>query len=564
MDKLWLEHYPPGTPAEIDPDQYRSLKELVERALLEHAGRPAFTNQGRTLTYADIDRLSARFGAWLQVEAGLGRGDRVAIMMPNLLQYPIAMFGAMRAGLTVVNVNPLYTARELEHQLNDSGARVVVIYEGACHALEKALPATGIEKVVVTGIGDLLGFPKGPVVNFVVRKLKKLVPAWNLPGHLRFTEVLARGAAHRLKPVEVGPEDVLFLQYTGGTTGVSKGAVLSHRNLVANTLQMTAWLPELQAEGESVVITALPLYHIFALTTNCLVFTAVGGENVLITNPRDLKGFVAELSRVRFSFITGVNTLFNGLLNTPGFEKIDFSRLKVAFGGGMAVQAAVSERWKALTGRHICQGWGLTETSPVATANRPKDEEFNGSIGLPMPSTELSIRNDAGEEVAIGEVGEICVRGPQVMQGYWNRPEETAKVMLPEGWLRTGDVGRMDTRGFTWIEDRKKDMILVSGFNVYPNEVEGVVAALPGVLEVAAVAQPDPRSGESVALFVVRKDPALTERDILAHCREQLTGYKMPQAIHFRDELPKSNVGKILRRELRDEVQRLAGGNSTG
>ena len=564
MDKLWLEHYPPGTPAEIDPDQYRSLKELVERALLEHAGRPAFTNQGRTLTYADIDRLSARFGAWLQVEAGLGRGDRVAIMMPNLLQYPIAMFGAMRAGLTVVNVNPLYTARELEHQLNDSGARVVVIYEGACHALEKALPATGIEKVVVTGIGDLLGFPKGPVVNFVVRKLKKLVPAWNLPGHLRFTEVLARGAAHRLKPVEVGPEDVLFLQYTGGTTGVSKGAVLSHRNLVANTLQMIAWLPELQAEGESVVITALPLYHIFALTTNCLVFTAVGGENVLITNPRDLKGFVAELSRVRFSFITGVNTLFNGLLNTPGFEKIDFSRLKVAFGGGMAVQAAVSERWKALTGRHICQGWGLTETSPVATANRPKDEEFNGSIGLPMPSTELSIRNDAGEEVAIGEVGEICVRGPQVMQGYWNRPEETAKVMLPEGWLRTGDVGRMDTRGFTWIEDRKKDMILVSGFNVYPNEVEGVVAALPGVLEVAAVAQPDPRSGESVALFVVRKDPALTERDILAHCREQLTGYKMPQAIHFRDELPKSNVGKILRRELRDEVQRLAGGNSTG
>lgn len=563
MDKLWLEHYPPGTPAEIDPDQYRSLKELVERALLEHAGRPAFTNQGRTLTYADIDRLSAQFGAWLQVEAGLARGDRVAIMMPNLLQYPIAMFGAMRAGLTVVNVNPLYTARELEHQLNDSGARVVVIYEGACHALEKALPATGIEKVVVTGIGDLLGFPKGPVVNFVVRKVKKLVPAWNLPGHLRFTEVLARGAAHRLKPVEVGPEDVLFLQYTGGTTGVSKGAVLSHRNLVANTLQMTAWLPELQAEGESVVITALPLYHIFALTTNCLVFTAVGGENVLITNPRDLKGFVAELSRVRFSFITGVNTLFNGLLNTPGFEKIDFSRLKVAFGGGMAVQAAVSERWKALTGRHICQGWGLTETSPVATANRPKDEEFNGSIGLPMPSTELSIRNDAGEEVAIGEVGEICVRGPQVMQGYWNRPEETAKVMLPEGWLRTGDVGRMDTRGFTWIEDRKKDMILVSGFNVYPNEVEGVVAALPGVLEVAAVAQPDPRSGESVALFVVRKDPALTERDILAHCREQLTGYKMPQAVFFRDELPKSNVGKILRRELRDEAQRLAGDNST-
>ncbi len=562
MDKLWLEHYPPGTPAKVDPDQYSSLKELVERSLREHAGRPAFTNQGRTLTYADIDRLSAQFGAWLQAEAGLSKGDRVAIMMPNLLQYPIALFGAMRAGLTVVNVNPLYTARELEHQLNDSGARVIVIYEGACHALEKALPATGIEKVVVTGIGDLLGFPKGPVVNFVVRKVKKLVPAWSLPGHLRFTEVLARGAAQRLKSVEVGPEDVLFLQYTGGTTGVSKGAVLTHRNLVANTLQMIAWLPELQTEGESVVITALPLYHIFALTTNCLVFTAVGGENVLITNPRDLKGFVAELSRVRFSFITGVNTLFNGLLNTPGFDKLDFSGLKVAFGGGMAVQAAVSERWKALTGRHICQGWGLTETSPVATANRPKDEEFNGSIGLPMPSTELSIRNDAGEEVEVGEVGEICVRGPQVMRGYWNRPDETAKVMLPEGWLRTGDVGRMDGRGFTWIEDRKKDMILVSGFNVYPNEVEGVVAALPGVLEVAAVAQPDPRSGESVALFVVRKDPALTERDILTHCREQLTGYKLPQAVYFRDELPKSNVGKILRRELRDEVQRLAGGQS--
>ncbi|MFZ9965731.1 MAG: AMP-binding protein [Steroidobacteraceae bacterium] len=562
MDKLWLEHYPPGTPAEINPDQYRSLKELVEQACRDHASRPAFTNQGKTLTYAEIDRLSAQFGAWLQAEAGLVKGDRVAIMMPNLLQYPIALFGAMRAGLTVVNVNPLYTARELEHQLNDSGARVIVIYEGACHALEKALPATGIEKVVVTGIGDLLGFPKGPIVNFVVRKVKKLVPAWRLPGHLGFTEVVARGAAHRLKAVEVGPEDVLFLQYTGGTTGVSKGAVLTHRNLVANTLQMIAWLPELQNQGESVVITALPLYHIFALTTNCLVFTAVGGENVLITNPRDLKGFVAELSRVRFSFITGVNTLFNGLLNTPGFDRLDFSGLKVAFGGGMAVQAAVSERWKALTGRHICQGWGLTETSPVATSNRPKDEEFNGSIGLPMPSTELSIRNDAGEEVEVGEVGEICVRGPQVMQGYWNRPEETAKVMLPEGWLRTGDVGRMDARGFTWIEDRKKDMILVSGFNVYPNEVEGVVAALPGVLEVAAVAQPDPRSGESVALFVVRKDPALSERDILTHCREQLTGYKMPQAVYFRDELPKSNVGKILRRELRDEVQRLAGGES--
>jgi long-chain acyl-CoA synthetase len=553
--KIWLRDYPADVPAEIDPDSIPSLKHLFEGACRAHAGKVAFSNMGRSLTYADIDEKSRRFGAWLQKVAGLGKGDRVALMMPNILQYPIAIIGAHRAGCTVVNVNPLYTARELEHQLKDSGATVIVIFENAGATLEHALASTPIRHIVLTGIGDQLGFPKGPITNFVIRRVKKMVPAFSLPGAVRFNDVLAQGGSLKLDPVELRGEDVAFLQYTGGTTGISKGAVLTHRNMVANTLQVVAFMPELADFEAPAVITALPLYHIFALTTNLLVFTRVGGNNVLITNPRDMAGFVKELSKVKFTFITGVNTLFNALLNTPGFAELDFSSLKVALGGGMAVQAAVSERWRAVTGRHICQGWGLTESSPVGTANLPRTVEFTGSIGYPIPSTEVSIRDDDGNALPIGSIGEICLRGPQVMRGYWNRPDETAQVMLPGGWLRTGDIGRMDAHGRTFIEDRKKDMILVSGFNVYPNEVEGVVAQMPGVLEVAAVAQADEKSGEVVALFVVRKDPALTAEQVVAFCKQELTPYKVPKFIYFRDDLPKTNVGKILRRTLRDELR---------
>jgi len=554
VEKFWLRDYPSDVPAEIDPDSIPSLKHLYEEAFRVHAASTAYSNMGRKLTYADVDEQSRRFGAWLQKVAGLRKGDRVAIMMPNVLQYPVAIAACHRAGCIVVNVNPLYTARELEHQLKDSGAAAIVIFENAAATLQQVLAHTSIKHIVVTGIGDLLGFPKGPITNFVIRKVKKMVPAYALPGAVSFNDALTAGARHTLDRVDVSGEDVAFLQYTGGTTGVSKGAVLTHRNMVANTLQVVAFMPELGEVDDPAVITALPLYHIFALTTNMLVFTHVGGNNVLITNPRDMPGFVKELAQVRFTFITGVNTLFNALLHTPGFDKLDFSSLKVALGGGMAVQAAVSERWRQVTGRHICQGWGLTESSPVGTVNLPRTSEFTGSIGYPIPSTEISIRDDDGNALPVGSVGEICIRGPQVMRGYWNRPEETAKVMLPGGWLRTGDIGRMDERGRTFIEDRKKDMILVSGFNVYPNEVEGVVAQMPAVLEVAAVAQPDEKSGEVVALFVVRKDPALTAEEIVAFCKRELTGYKVPKAVYFRSELPKTNVGKILRRSLRDEL----------
>jgi long-chain acyl-CoA synthetase len=555
VEKIWLKNYPAGVPAEINPEEYPSLKHLFEEACRKHAAKPAFTNMDRTLTYAEMDELSRRFGAWLQKEAGLRKGDRIAIMMPNLLQYPIAIFGALRAGLTVVNTNPLYTPREIEHQLKDSGATVMLIYENACATLQQVVANTPVKKVIVTGVGDLLGFPKGAVVNFVLRHVKKMVPAWSLPGSVRFNDVISKGASLTLDPVDVGPEDIAFLQYTGGTTGVAKGAVLTHRNLVANTIQIVSWGNLGEIPG-AVVITALPLYHIFALTSNCLTFTYVGGQNVLITNPRDMKAFVEELGKVKATFITGVNTLFNGLLNTPGFDRLDFSSMKVALGGGMAVQGAVSERWRKVTGRDICQGWGLTETSPVATCNRVDELSFTGSIGYPLPSTEIAIFDDDGNELPVGASGEICVRGPQVMRGYWNRPEETAKVIMPNGFLRTGDIGRMDEKGLSYIEDRKKDMILVSGFNVYPNEVEGVVAKMPEVLEVAAVAQDDEKSGEVVALFVVKKDPSLTAEQVIAFCKKELTGYKVPRAIHFRDELPKTNVGKILRRELRDELRK--------
>jgi len=509
----------------------------------------------RTLNYGDLDGLANRFAAYLQRVARLRKGDRIAIMLPNVLQYPVAILGAFRAGLTIVNVNPLYTPRELQHQLHDSGARAILILENFAHTLAAVGRDVHLDSVIVTGVGDLLGFPQSAVVNFALRHVKKQVPEYTLPGSVRFSEALNHGKYENLEPVTLGHEDIAFLQYTGGTTGVSKGAVLTHRNLVANVLQSEAWIrPSLHGDEALVAITALPLYHIFALTANSLTMMKLGAHNIMIPNPRDFGAFVRELARHRFSFFAGVNTLFNALLHTPGFDRLDFSGLRVSLGGGMAVQRAVAERWKQVTGNVLTQAWGLTETSPAACINRPGDD-FNGSIGLPISSTVVTIRDDDGNVLPQGQSGEICVAGPQVMQGYWNRPDETAKVMLPGQVLRTGDIGYIDAQGFVFIEDRKKDMILVSGFNVYPNEVEGVAVTHPGVLEVAAVAQPDERAGEVVALFVVRKDPSLTEEQLIEHCRGALTGYKVPKRVYFRDELPKTNVGKILRRELKDELK---------
>jgi long-chain acyl-CoA synthetase len=557
MERTWLKHYPAGVPADIDPGEYASLRDLFEEAVATHGNKPAFANLGATLTFAQLDALTRAFAAWLQKKSGLIPGDRVALMMPNVLQYPIALFGTLRAGMVVVNTNPLYTARELEHQLLDSGAKCIVIVENFAHVLQQVLPRTALKHVLVTGIGDLLGLPRGLIVNFVLRHVRRQVPRWHIPGAMRFKSALASGLGQKLEPVDLRGEDIAFLQYTGGTTGVSKAAVLTHRNMVANVLQTTSWIfPVMKGGGPRVVVTALPLYHIFALTTNCLSFLPFGARNVLITNPRDFPAFVAELKKNPCNFISGVNTLFNALLNTPGFETVNFSALRCSFAGGMAVQAVVAERWKKVTGCVLTQGWGLTETAPVATAN-PVGIDFNGSIGLPIPSTDISIRNDDGVELPIDAVGEICVFGPQVMRGYWNRPDETEKVMFGD-WLRTGDIGHMNADGFVFIEDRKKDMILVSGFNVYPNEIEGVVAEHPGVLEVAAVAQEDEASGESVAVFVVRKDAGLNARDLIEHCRKDLTGYKVPKHVYFRNELPKTNVGKILRRALRDELRAAA------
>ena len=554
MEKIWLKSYPPGVPAEIDPREYKSLKEVFERSFEKYRAQPAYINMGTALSYGDLETLSAQFGAWLQQRAGLKKGDRLALMMPNLLQYPVAIAGAFRAGVTVVNTNPLYTPRELQHQLKDSGATAILILENFAAVLQEVIAATDLKHVILTGVGDLLGAPKSLLVNFVVRHVRKQVPKYALPGAVRFNEVLREARGLKLAPVDIGHEDIAFLQYTGGTTGISKGAILTHRNMIANVLQSHAWLSTGTPKENNVVITALPLYHIFSLTANCLVFTQSGAKNILITNPRDFPAFVAELKKYRFTYISGVNTLFNALLNTPGFDEVDFSSLSVTLGGGMAVQKAVAERWKKVTGHVLTQAWGLTETSPAACINPLSIQEFNGSIGLPISSTEVSIRDDDGRELALNAVGEICVRGPQVMRGYWNRPDETAKVMLPDGWLRTGDVGRMDEKGFVYIEDRKKDMILVSGFNVYPNEVESVVVTHPGVLEAAAVAQPDVRAGEVVALFVVKRDPSLTVEALVEHCRASLTGYKVPRHIYFRSELPKTNVGKIMRRTLRDEL----------
>jgi long-chain acyl-CoA synthetase len=557
MDRIWLKNYPAGVPAEINPDEIASLQALIARSFEKFADRPAYTMMDRSLTYGDLDRLSRQFAAYLQQVAGLRKGDRIAIMLPNILQYPVAIAAAFRAGLTVVNTNPLYTPRELAHQLKDSGAKAILILENFAPTLEQVLEDTGVETVIVTGVGDLLAFPKSLLVNFVLRHVKKQVPAYSLPESVSFAEAMSKGKYENLEPVSLGHEDIAFLQYTGGTTGVSKGAVLTHRNMVSNVLQSEAWMgPSLrEASGQMVLITALPLYHIFSLTANCLLFMRLGAQNVLIANPRDFQGFVKELSKYRFTFFSGVNTLFNALLNTPGFDRLDFSALKVSLGGGMAVQRAVAERWKQATGNTLTQAWGLTETSPAACINRFDEPEFTGSIGLPISSTVVTIRDDDGKVLPIRQSGEICVEGPQVMRGYWNRPDETEKVMLEGHVLRTGDIGYMDENGYVFIEDRKKDMILVSGFNVYPNEVEGVAVTHPGVLEAAAVAQPDERAGEVVALFVVRKDPTLTEDAVIEHCRKELTGYKVPKRVHFRDELPKTNVGKILRRELKDQLK---------
>jgi len=549
MDRFWVKQYPPGTPADIDAREYASLKALIDLSCDQFATHTAFIQMGQRCSYADLDQLSNRFAAWLQ-RHGLKKGDRVAIMLPNILQYPVVMFGALRAGMTVVNTNPLYTAPELEHQLRDSGAAALVVLENFAHVAEQALPATSVRHVVVTGVGDLMGFPKGALVNFVLRHVKRKVPAWHLPEAHSLPELL-KSSPDKPEPVEVNYNDIAYLQYSGGTTGVAKGAMLTHGNMVANVLQARAWFKQVQID-DITYVCALPLYHIFSLTANCLLFASVGGTGHLIANPRDFPGFVKELRSHPPMFFMGVNTLFNALLNTPGFSDLDFSHFVATVGGGMAVQRAVAERWKQTTGCEVTQGWGLTEASPAVCVVPLVGVSFSGSVGLPLPSTEVSIRDDDGKELGFNGVGEICVRGPQVMRGYWQRPDETAKVMLPEGWLRTGDIGRMDGRGYVFIEDRKKDMIIVSGFKVFPNEVEDVVARLPGVAEVAAVAEPDERSGEVVALYIVMNDAALTAETIMEHCHKYLTGYKLPRHIYFRTDLPKTNVGKILRRALRE------------
>ena len=553
MEKIWLKRYPPGVPAEINPDEYHSLVEIFEQSCKKFSDRDAFANMGYAMSYAELDAKTRDFAAFLQQQLGLQKGDRVALMMPNLLQYPLVLFGILRAGLTVVNVNPLYTPRELEHQMNDSGAETIVIIANFAHVLAEVVHKTKLKNIIVTEVGDLLTFPKSLIVNFVVKYIKKMVPAYELPGAISLKSALAKGQKLTLEPVALNGEDLAFLQYTGGTTGVAKGAMLTHRNMVANMLQVSAFVSAAIEEGKEVVITALPLYHIFCLTVNCLTFMKFGSLNLLITNPRDIPGFVKELQSIgEFTFISGVNTLFNALVHNEDFAKLDFKPLKLAVGGGMAVQRAVADRWKKITGIRILEGYGLTEASPVVTFNPLDVQEFNGSIGLPVPSTEISLRDDQGQEVPFGERGELWVRGPQVMRGYWQRPDETAKTVTAEGWLQTGDIATIDEQGFVRIVDRKKDMILVSGFNVYPNEIEDVVAHCEGVLEVACIGVPDDKSGEAVKVFVVRKPgAALGEETVREHCKANLTGYKMPKYIEFREELPKSNVGKILRRELR-------------
>ena len=554
MDKIWLKSYQQGVPAEVEIDEFSSLGEMFEQSVARYRDRVAYINMGAELSFSQLDTLSRNFAAYLQNDLKLPRGARVALMMPNLLQYPICMLGALRAGYAVVNCNPLYTPRELEHQLADSGAETIVILENFAHTLERVLAQTAIKHIVVARLGDLLGLVKGSVVNVVAKYVKRLVPAWQLPRPIAFGQTLLRGARSDYAPVPVGPDDLAFLQYTGGTTGVCKGAMLSHRNILANLAQIYAWIVSDVEEGREFAVTALPLYHIFALTANCFTFLRIGASNLLITNPRDVPALAREFARYPVTIFLGVNTLFNALLHNQAFLALDFSRLKISLGGGMSVQKAVAEKWKQLTATPLIEAYGLTETSPAVTINPLNSREYNGSIGLPIPSTEVAIRNDSGADVALGERGELCVRGPQVMSGYYRRPEETANVFMADGFLRTGDIAVMDEQGYLRIVDRKKDMILVSGFNVYPNEVEDVVAMHPGVLEVASVGVPDSRSGEAVKIFVVRKDPALSEAQLIAHCRKHLTGYKVPSQVEFRATLPKTNVGKILRRQLRDEL----------
>ncbi len=556
MDQPWIKHLPKDVPAEINVDQYSSLIDMFETAVAKYADQPAFINMGATLTYRKLEESSRAFAAYLQNELKLQKGDCVALMMPNLLQYPIALFGVLRAGMVVVNVNPLYTPRELKHQLIDSGAKAIVVVSNFARTLEEVVDQTPVKSVIITSLGDQLSAPKRTLVNFVVKYIKKLVPKYDLPHALSMRETLSRGRRMQyVKPVITGG-DLAFLQYTGGTTGVSKGAMLTHSNVVANVLQANgAYSPALR-DGTEFVVTALPLYHIFALTVNCLLFLHKGSQNLLITNPRDIPGFVAELKKYPFTALTGVNTLFNALVNSSDFAELDFSRLKLSIGGGMAVQKAVADKWQSITKTRLLEGYGLTEASPLLTCCPYNLDGYNGSIGFPAPSTLIQVRDDAGNVLPQGETGELFGKGPQIMKGYWQRPEETAKVIDKDGWLATGDIGYMDEQGFFYIVDRKKDMILVSGFNVFPNEVEEVVALHPKVIEVAAVGVPNDASGELVKVFVVAKDKSLTAEDIIKHCRVHLTGYKVPKLVEFRDELPKTNVGKILRRELRDEVKR--------
>ena len=550
-EKPWLKSYPPGVPEQIDLSSFHSIVDVLEQSCSKYKDRMAYHNMGAELSYSELDYLTRNFAASLQ-NMGLQQGDRIALMMPNILQYPVALFGALRAGLVVVNTNPMYTARELRHQLVDAGAKAIVVVENFASVLESVRSEVPLEHIITTGVGDLLDFPKSMLVNFVLRHVKKTIPAWKLPGSEKFHDVLDKGKKLPLKPVNIAFEDVAFLQYTGGTTGVAKGAMLTHRNIVANLLQARAWLAQLDDDSQETIITALPLYHIFALTANCLTFLYLGGSNILVTDPRDMPGFVKELGRHPFTAITGVNTLFNALLHTDGFADLDFSDVKMTLGGGMAVQKAVADQWKKVTGVTLVEAYGLTETSPAACINPVTLEDYNGYIGLPISSTEGAIKSEEGEFLPAGETGELCIRGPQVMKGYWQRPEATDEVLDANGWLHTGDIALMTEDGYFKIVDRKKDMILVSGFNVYPNEIEDVLALHPKVLEVAAIGVPDEKSGEVVSLFVVKKDPTLTKEDVKAFCKENLTGYKRPRYIEFRDDLPKSNVGKILRRELRD------------
>lgn len=556
MEKIWLASYPPGVPAEADVAKFRSIGELFELSAARWGDRIAYHCMGGTLSFRQTAVLAKQFAAYLQHELKLPKGTRIALMMPNVLQYPVCLFGAMLGGYVVVNCNPLYTPRELEHQLQDSGTQAIVVLENFAHTVEAVIARTAVRHVVVATLGDLLGGLRGSLINFAVRHVKKKVPAWSLPAAVRFNRALSAGARQAFTPVNVTSEDLAFLQYTGGTTGKAKGAMLRHANPLANVRQAHAWVHGALREGEETVITALPLYHIFSLTANCVYFFMIGASNVLIPNPRDIPGFVTELSRRPFTVITGVNTLFAALLNHPDFAKLDFSGLHLSLAGGMATQKAVAERWQAVTGDMLLEAYGLTEASPALCINPVTLKAFNGAIGLPLPSTEVSLRNETGGEVAVGQAGELCARGPQVMAGYWNAPEETAKVMTADGFLRTGDVAIMDEAGFLRVVDRMKDIIVVSGFNVYPNEIEDVVASHPGVLEVAAIGVPDARTGEAVKLFVVRRDPDLSAEEILRHCQKDLTRYKLPHAVEFRDSLPKTNVGKILRRALREEAEK--------